>query len=38
VDQAAGEYKLDPKYKGYVASANPDFGGINPTWRSRTTS
>jgi len=30
VDQAAGEYKLDPKYKGYVASANPDFGGIKP--------
>ena len=27
VDQAAAEYKVDPKYKGYVASANPQFGG-----------
>ena len=24
--QAAGEYKLDPKYKGYVVSVNPEFG------------
>jgi len=27
VDQAAGEYKLDPKFKGYVVSVNPAFGG-----------
>ncbi len=27
VDQAAGEYKVPAKYKGYVASVNPDFGG-----------
>jgi glyoxylase-like metal-dependent hydrolase (beta-lactamase superfamily II) len=27
VDQAAADYKVDPKYKGYVASANPQFGG-----------
>ena len=27
VDQAAAEYKLDPKFKGYVVSANPAFGG-----------
>jgi len=27
VDQAAAEYKLDPKFKGYVVSANPQFGG-----------
>ena len=26
-DQAAGEYKLDPKYKGYAISVNPEFGG-----------
>jgi cyclase len=25
--QAADEYKLDPKYKGYVVSVNPAFGG-----------
>ena len=25
--QAADEYKLDPKYKGYVLSVNPAFGG-----------
>ena len=25
--QAASEYKLDPKYKGYVVSVNPAFGG-----------
>lgn len=25
--QAADEYKLDPKYKGYVVSINPAFGG-----------
>ena len=27
VDQAAAEYTVAPKYKGYVASANPQFGG-----------
>ena len=27
VDQAAAEYKLNPKYKGYVVSVNPAFGG-----------
>lgn len=26
VDQAAAEYKVPAKYKGYVASANPQFG------------
>ena len=26
VDQAAAEYKVDPKYKGYVVSVNPQFG------------
>ena len=26
-EQAAKEYKVDPKYKGYVASVNPMFGG-----------
>ena len=25
--QAADEWKLDPKYKGYVVSVNPAFGG-----------
>ena len=25
-DQAAAEYKVDPKYKGYVVSVNPQFG------------
>ncbi len=25
--QAADEYKLDPKYKGYVVSVNPSFAG-----------
>jgi glyoxylase-like metal-dependent hydrolase (beta-lactamase superfamily II) len=25
--QAAAEWKLDPKYKGYVASVDPQFGG-----------
>jgi len=25
--QAADDYKLDPKYKGYVVSVNPAFGG-----------
>jgi len=28
VDQAAGEYKIAPKYKGYIASANPQWGGV----------
>jgi cyclase len=27
VDQAAADYKLDPKFKGYVVSANPQWGG-----------
>ena len=26
-EQAAKEYKVDPKYKGYTASVNPMFGG-----------
>jgi hypothetical protein len=26
-EQAGKEYKLDPKYKGYVVSVNPMFGG-----------
>jgi cyclase len=26
VDQAAAEYKVDPKYKGYLVSVNPQFG------------
>jgi glyoxylase-like metal-dependent hydrolase (beta-lactamase superfamily II) len=26
-DQAASEYKVAPRFKGYVASANPQFGG-----------
>jgi cyclase len=30
VEQAAKEYKVDPKYKGYVASVNPMFGGPQP--------
>ncbi|HYR84760.1 MAG TPA: MBL fold metallo-hydrolase [Terriglobia bacterium] len=30
VDQAAPEYKLPAKYRGYVASANPQFGGVKP--------
>ena len=29
-DQAAADYKVDPKFKGYVASANPMFGGPKP--------
>ena len=28
VDQATAEYKLPAKYKGYVASVNPQFGGV----------
>jgi len=27
VDQAAAEYKIAPKFKGYIASANPQWGG-----------
>ena len=27
VDEAAAEYKLDPKYKGYIVSINPAFAG-----------
>jgi cyclase len=29
-EQAAKEYKVDPKYKGYQASVNPMFGGPQP--------
>jgi len=29
-EQAAKEYKVDPKYKGYKASVNPMFGGPQP--------
>jgi len=27
VDQAAADYKIAPKYKGYIVSVNPAFGG-----------
>ena len=27
VEQAAAEYKVAPRFKGYVASLNPAFGG-----------
>jgi cyclase len=27
IDQAVKEYTVDPKYKGFVASVNPEFGG-----------
>jgi hypothetical protein len=30
VDQAAADYKVAPKYKGYVASVNPQSGGAKP--------
>jgi glyoxylase-like metal-dependent hydrolase (beta-lactamase superfamily II) len=30
VEQAAKEYTVDPKYKGYTASVNPMFGGPQP--------
>ena len=30
VDQGASEYKVPDKYKGYVASVNPQFGGAKP--------
>ena len=30
VEQAAKEYKVDPKYKGYTPSVNPMFGGPQP--------
>src|SRR5437870_3169339 len=30
VDQAVPEYKVPAKYRGYVASANPQFGGVKP--------
>ncbi|HEV8393130.1 MAG TPA: MBL fold metallo-hydrolase [Vicinamibacterales bacterium] len=29
-EQAAKEYKVDPKYKGYKASVNPMYGGPQP--------
>ena len=28
VDQAAAEYKLPSKFKGYILSANPQWGGV----------
>jgi len=28
VDQAVPEYKVPAKYRGYVPSANPEFGGV----------
>src|SRR6476659_2116155 len=28
VDQAAADYKLDPKYKGSAVSINPQFAGV----------
>lgn len=30
VDQAAAEYKVPPRFKGYVAGVNPNFGGAKP--------
>jgi glyoxylase-like metal-dependent hydrolase (beta-lactamase superfamily II) len=30
VDQAVPDYKLPAKYKGYVVSVNPQFGGVKP--------
>jgi hypothetical protein len=27
VDQAAADYKIAPKYTGYIVSVNPAFGG-----------
>jgi cyclase len=30
VEQAAAEYKVAPRFKGYVASLNPAFGGAAP--------
>ena len=32
-DQAAAEYKVNPKFKGYVASLNPSFGGPLPNMK-----
>jgi glyoxylase-like metal-dependent hydrolase (beta-lactamase superfamily II) len=29
-EQAAGEYKVNPRFKGYAASINPAFGGALP--------
>jgi cyclase len=33
VDQAAAEYKVNPRFKGYVASLNPAFGGPLPNMK-----
>jgi len=30
VDQAAAEYKVPARFKGYVANVNPNFGGAKP--------
>jgi glyoxylase-like metal-dependent hydrolase (beta-lactamase superfamily II) len=30
VDQAVPDYRLPAKYKGYVVSVNPQFGGVKP--------
>jgi cyclase len=32
-DQAAAEYKVNPRFKGYVASLNPAFGGALPNMK-----
>jgi cyclase len=32
-DQAAAEYKVNPRFKGYVASLNPSFGGPLPNMK-----
>jgi cyclase len=32
-DQAASEYKVNPRFKGYVASLNPAFGGALPNMK-----
>ena len=32
-DQAAAEYKVNPRFKGYVASLNPAFGGSLPNMK-----
>ena len=32
-DQAASEYKVNPRFKGYMASLNPAFGGALPNMK-----
>ncbi len=32
-DQAAAEYKVNPRFKGYMASLNPAFGGALPNMK-----